>query len=72
MTDDGHTPAGNGEADPETDAGIGIEAARKKLGELVVRAAFANERIRLTRKGKPVAAIIGMTDLERLESLDAA
>lgn len=56
----------------ELDAGIGIEMARARLGDLVLRAGYGNERITLTRKGKPVAALVGLKDLNRLQECDAA
>lgn len=55
----------------ESDAGIGIVRARTILGELVLRSGYGNERIALTRKGKPLAFLIGLKDMERLKSLDA-
>ncbi|NJN82861.1 MAG: type II toxin-antitoxin system Phd/YefM family antitoxin [Caldilineaceae bacterium] len=36
------------------------------------RVAFGNERLVVRRRGKPVAALVSMEDLHRLESLDAA
>lgn len=39
---------------------------RGNLGKLVNRAAFGGERIVLVSHGKPVAAIVGLADLERL------
>lgn len=51
---------------------VGAEDARKGLTELMGRAGFGDERIVLTRNGKPTAAIIGMADLDRLRALDAA
>jgi len=51
---------------------FGLEGARKTLGDLVIRAGYGNERIVITRKGKPTAALVGIRDLERLRSLDAA
>jgi prevent-host-death family protein len=51
---------------------VGAEDARRDLTELMGRAGYGNERIVLTRNGKPAAAIIGLADLERLRALDAA
>lgn len=65
----------NDEAKPEdateTEAGIGLELARSMLGELALRAGYGNERIILTRKGKPIAALVGLKDLERLPPIAA-
>lgn len=48
---------------------IPFSLARGCLTEIVNKAAYANERIILTRKGKKVAAIISLKDLQLLESL---
>jgi prevent-host-death family protein len=69
MADDANRPE-EAEDISESDAGIGVDAARAKLGELTLRAGYGNERVRLTRKGKPIAVLIGMKDFARLESLD--
>lgn len=50
-------------------ASIAITEARKKFAEFVNGAAYGGERILIKRKGKPIAAIIGMKDLELLEML---
>jgi prevent-host-death family protein len=46
---------------------ISIAKAREQLAELVNRAAYGGERPVLTRRGRPVAAIVPIADLERLE-----
>lgn len=56
----------------ESAEGFGIVRARTILGELALRAGYGNERIGLTRKGKPIAYLIGNKDMERLRALDAA
>ncbi len=48
------------------------DEARDTLGPLVLRAGYGNERIRISYHGEPMAALIGLKDLERLEALDAA
>ncbi len=45
---------------------------RIRLTELMNRAGFQGERIVLTVHGRRVAALIGMKDFERLQTLDAA
>lgn len=65
------------ERKPDTDEGdtregVGIIRAREILGDLVNRAGFGDERIQILRNGKPLAAIVGLRDLERLRALDAA
>jgi prevent-host-death family protein len=46
--------------------------AKDRFGELLGRAGFGNERILITRHGRPVAAVIGMRDLESLEGTPLA
>ena len=45
---------------------IPIAEAKASLSELASRA-HAGERFQITRRGKPVAAIVGIEDLARLE-----
>ena len=48
------------------------EEARLGLGELINRVLYRNERLRVTRRGKPVMALVPIEDLELLEKvLDA-
>jgi prevent-host-death family protein len=47
-----------------------MSQARDEFAELVNQAVYKRERVRLTRRGKPVAAIISMEDLEFLERLE--
>jgi prevent-host-death family protein len=44
--------------------------ARAQFAELVNRAAYGHERITLMRRGKGVAAIVPLEDLELLEMLE--
>jgi prevent-host-death family protein len=52
-----------------------VSAARAKahFSELVARVAFGGERFVIERRGKPLAALVSATDLERVErgSLEA-
>jgi prevent-host-death family protein len=48
---------------------ISAEEARNQLSDIVNRAAYAKEHIVLTRRGKKMAAIIPVDELELLESL---
>ncbi len=41
--------------------------AREGFSDAVNRAAYGRERIILTRRGKPIAAIVPVTDLAQLE-----
>lgn len=47
-----------------------ISEARGEFSALVNRAAYRQERVLLTRHGKPIAAIISTEDLELLEALE--
>lgn len=48
---------------------ISAEEARANFSDVVNRAAYRNEQTVVTRRGKSVAAIISMEDLELLDSL---
>ena len=43
--------------------------ARSQLSEILNRAAYGRERVVLTRRGKPIAAVISIDDLKALEQL---
>ena len=43
---------------------------RKRLAEVIDRAAFGKERVILARRGKAVAAIVSLEDLELLDALE--
>jgi prevent-host-death family protein len=49
---------------------VSAAEARGQFAELVNRAAYAKERQVLTRRGKAVAAIVPLEDLELLEQLE--
>ena len=51
---------------------IGVTEARDQLGQLVNRAEYNQERIVLTRNGRPVAAIVPMEVLRELEAAEDA
>lgn len=44
-----------------------ISEARDHLGEVVAKVEHAHERTILTRHGRPVAAVVSIDDLRRLE-----
>jgi prevent-host-death family protein len=56
----------------DVDATLSTAEARERFAELVSRAAFGKERIVLTRRGKPLAAMVPVADLERLQALEDA
>ena len=45
------------------------EDVRDNLGELINRVKYRRERMKVTRRGKPVAALIPVEDLELLEQI---
>ncbi|MDO8682771.1 MAG: type II toxin-antitoxin system Phd/YefM family antitoxin [Armatimonadota bacterium] len=48
------------------------EEVRLNLGDLINRVVYRGERVRVTRRGKPVMALVSMEDLEFMEQvLDA-
>jgi prevent-host-death family protein len=51
---------------------IAAREAREEFADLLNRAAYAHERVIITRNGRPVAALISTADLELLEALEDA
>jgi prevent-host-death family protein len=49
---------------------ISTVEARERFSEVVNRAAFGQERIVLTRRGKALAAVVPIEDLEWLQELE--
>ncbi len=47
---------------------VGAAEAKAHFSELMARVAHGGERFVLERRGKPVAALVGVEDLERLEA----
>ena len=45
--------------------------ARENFSDLINKAAYGSSRIVLTRRGKPLAAIVPLEDLERLAAAAA-
>jgi len=50
---------------------ISVMSLRKRLGAILNRVHYANERFIIERKGKSVAALIGIDELRRLERMEA-
>ena len=50
---------------------VSVSEARQTLSDLVNRVAYGNERITVVRHGRAVAAIVPMSDVSRLEEIDA-
>lgn len=44
--------------------------ARNQFSEIINRAAFGQERIRLTRRGKVICAVVPIEDVEMLEWIE--
>ena len=44
---------------------------KARLSELISRVVYGRERLIVLRRGKPVAALVSLQDLRRLEALDA-
>jgi prevent-host-death family protein len=51
---------------------VTTEKARATFAELLGRARFAGARTVVTSRGRPVAAVVSLADLQRLERLEAA
>lgn len=50
---------------------VGTHEAKTRLSEYLNRVAYAGERVVVERHGKPLAALVSVDDLQRLEALDA-
>jgi len=48
----------------------GTADVKARLSEFISRVRYGRERIIIARRGKPVAALIGIQDLHSLESLE--
>ncbi len=45
---------------------------KARLSEFIGRVAYGRERLLVLRRGKPIAALVSVEDLRRLEALDSA
>jgi prevent-host-death family protein len=52
------------------DKRISIAEAKNNFGDLMNRAAYGKERLILTRRGKKLAALVPVEDLEVLEAIE--
>ena len=50
---------------------VNLAKAKSAFSEYASRAAYANERITITKRGKPFVALISIEDLEFLERIKA-
>ena len=55
-----------------TETRVAIGTVKRDISELVNRVAYGGERIVLTSRGKPKAAIVSLEDYNRLEEESAA
>ncbi|MFH8727004.1 type II toxin-antitoxin system Phd/YefM family antitoxin [Streptomyces termitum] len=51
---------------------IPVTQARAELADLINRVVYGDERVVVTRHGKPLVALVSAADLERLEKMEAA
>jgi len=49
---------------------VGIAEIKRSISTIVNRVAFGRERIVLTLRGRPKAALVSIEDLQKLEALD--
>jgi prevent-host-death family protein len=49
---------------------VSVSEARDEFAELVNRAAYRHERVLIARRGRPIAAIVPIEDVEALEELE--
>ncbi|MFF8285698.1 type II toxin-antitoxin system Phd/YefM family antitoxin [Streptomyces albus] len=47
---------------------IPVTQARAELADLINRVVYGNERVVVTRHGKPIVGLVSAADLERLEA----
>ncbi|MFH9957586.1 type II toxin-antitoxin system Phd/YefM family antitoxin [Streptomyces roseolus] len=50
---------------------IPVTQARAELADLINRVVYGDERVVVTRHGKPLVVLVSAADLERLEKLEA-
>lgn len=50
---------------------VSVTEAKAHLSALMARVGYGGERYLIERRGKPLAALVGVEDLERLEGEDA-
>ncbi len=49
---------------------VSVSEAREEFAELVNRAAYGHERVLVSRRGRPIAAIVPIEDVELLERME--
>ena len=51
---------------------ISIAEAKSKFSEVIARTIYAGERFIVRRRGKPVAAIVGIDDLKKIQLTESS
>ncbi len=51
---------------------VGVGEAKKRLSEIMSRVAYRGERFLIERRGRRMAALVPVEDLERLEEMPVA
>jgi prevent-host-death family protein len=46
---------------------VSVAAAKSRLSELIAKSSYARERFVITRRNKPVAALVSLEDLKLIE-----
>ena len=46
---------------------VSVAAAKSRLSELIAKSSYAKERFVITRRNKPVAALVSLEDLKLIE-----
>lgn len=47
---------------------ISVAEAKSNFSEYIARVAFANEKIIITKRGKPIAGLVSINDIKRLKN----
>jgi prevent-host-death family protein len=56
--------------DPHSTGHVSVSEARQDFAELVNRAAYGGERVLVSRRGKPIAAIVPIADVAFIERME--
>jgi prevent-host-death family protein len=57
-------------SDEHSTGHVSVSEARESFAELVNRAAYGHERVLVARRGRPIAAIVPIEDVELLERIE--
>jgi prevent-host-death family protein len=56
--------------EPGSDTQVSVSEAREAFADLINRAAYRHERVLISRRGRAIAAIVPIEDVEALERLE--